>query len=420
MSRPQRILAGCGIVAFVIGLILMALIGYQYLDALRPRPIRIETLSSAELPFNESNQQISKADYGETLKQSTGSSVVLWGSSRVMLLAGASATIEANKVSASAGRMFIDVVDPITLIASNGQSINLQRVSGVYDAGLQQFFVFTGEVKIGTGSEALTATVNQIVILGGAAAEVGRFNRAELNNADWQLTISELTKHNLLPTTLADIAAPPLIEIEPASDTTVANAALTVTGTTDPETLLYLETELISVGTDGKFSLSLTLNEGSNAFSLIALDASSNETNLVLTYTYQPAAPVAVGCSFADFANQLVCLINQHRSANGLGALSADAALTNAANSHSAWMAANNSLSHDQEAGSANEKFYQRCANAGGSCDAENIAWASPTISPEQVFQMWQNSSVHNVNMLGSHSFIGVGISGTYVTAVFQ
>lgn len=420
MSRPQRILAGCGIVMFGVGLILMTLIGYQYLDALRPRPIRIETLSSAELPFNANNEPISRADYGTQLKQPTGSSVVLWGSSRVMLLAGASATIEAKKVSASAGRMFIDVVDPITLIANNGQTISLQRVSGVYDAALQQFFVFTGEVKVGSENEALTATVNQVIILGGSAAEVGRFNRAELTNADWQLVIAELTKHNLLPTTLADIAAPPITEISPATGTEVANAALTVTGTTDPETLLYLGTELIGVGIDGTFSLSLTLNEGNNAFSLIAIDASGNETNLVLNYTYQPAAPVAVGCSFADFSAQLVCLINQYRVSNGLEAVTEAGALTSAANSHSAWMSANSSLNHDQEAGSANEKFYQRCANAGSSCDAENIAWASPTISAEQVLQMWQNSSGHNTNMLGSHSFIGVGISGTYVTAVFQ
>ncbi len=102
-------------------------------------------------------------------------------------------------------------------------------------------------------------------------------------------------------------------------------------------------------------------------------------------------------------------LVNQQRASNGLGSLSADAALTKTATLKSQDMAQNNYFSHTSPTyGSPFDMMKQfgiSYRTAG-----ENIAMGQRT--PAEVMNAWMNSAGHRANILNS-SFtkIGVGVA---------
>jgi uncharacterized protein YkwD len=127
--------------------------------------------------------------------------------------------------------------------------------------------------------------------------------------------------------------------------------------------------------------------------------------------------PGAKGQGAASGQNQaeLLRLINQHRKANGKGALSTDSSLTRAAQDHTDWMQSTGAFSHTGKNGSS---FSDRIRSAGGrpTASAENIAEHS---TPKAVFESWKKSAGHNRNMLGAYRKVGIGYKGRLWTAVF-
>ena len=120
----------------------------------------------------------------------------------------------------------------------------------------------------------------------------------------------------------------------------------------------------------------------------------------------------------ADSAGLIqLCLLNVHRTANGLAPLTLDPGLASAARSHSRWMEDNDVLCHypDPEAeppvpcdGSPDS----RAAAAGYPFPTgENIAWTgAPGYSSRRLFGIWLNSPGHNANMLfADYATAGVG-----------
>jgi uncharacterized protein YkwD len=101
-------------------------------------------------------------------------------------------------------------------------------------------------------------------------------------------------------------------------------------------------------------------------------------------------------------------LLNNHRAANGLGALSLNNKLGRAAELHSQDQADNNYSDHTGSDGSSPEK---RIADAGYSAayTGENIYWNSGDGSASAAFTWWRNSPNHNANML-STTFTEFGI----------
>lgn len=136
--------------------------------------------------------------------------------------------------------------------------------------------------------------------------------------------------------------------------------------------------------------------------------------------TAQPAAQPTAKASSApncsgDYLEQFICLLNQYRASHGKGKLAHNGSLASVAAKHSQWMKSSGTLSHIGEGGSS---FNQRCADAGVSCRAENLAHGAG--SAQNLLNMWKNSAAHNANLLGPYSSIGLGISGSYTTALMK
>jgi len=120
---------------------------------------------------------------------------------------------------------------------------------------------------------------------------------------------------------------------------------------------------------------------------------------------------------------RLLELINGHREANGLAPLVPSEALSTAAERHSDDMATYNFFSHNSEASShypTGSAYYDRTTLEGYPADAhtsENIAWFN---TPEETFETWLQSEVHNGYMLDpDFTSIGVGQVGSYWTVDF-
>lgn len=127
--------------------------------------------------------------------------------------------------------------------------------------------------------------------------------------------------------------------------------------------------------------------------------------------TTPPQTPVKPTPSATNAAvvNEVVSLVNVERAKAGCQALTANAALNNAAHGHSADMAARNYFSHDTLGGGS---FADRITAAGykWSGAAENIASGQRT--PASVMESWMNSSGHRANILNcGYRDIGVGVA---------
>ena len=118
----------------------------------------------------------------------------------------------------------------------------------------------------------------------------------------------------------------------------------------------------------------------------------------------------------------MVSLVNAARADAGCGAVSANGALTSAAQAHSADMAANDYFSHTSQDG---RSFADRirAAGYGGGAIAENIAAGQSSAS--SVMAGWMDSAGHRANILNcTYRDIGVGVAqggsyGTYWTQDF-
>jgi uncharacterized protein YkwD len=118
---------------------------------------------------------------------------------------------------------------------------------------------------------------------------------------------------------------------------------------------------------------------------------------------------VGVAPAHADpsYEQQVIDLTNQHRAANGCGALAPNGALTNAARGHSNDMAATNQMTH---IGTNGSDAGDRITQAGYPANrwAENVAFGQTT--PREVVDAWMNSPSHRTNILDCRLVdIGVG-----------
>ncbi|MEU3405248.1 CAP domain-containing protein [Streptomyces sp. NPDC006670] len=131
-----------------------------------------------------------------------------------------------------------------------------------------------------------------------------------------------------------------------------------------------------------------------------------------------PPAPQASGAP-ADVQAAVVALVNQERAAAGCPAVTVNPMLTQAAQDHSADMAAHATMSHT---GSDGSDPGGRITRAGYQWQTygENVAYGYDT--PEQVMEGWMNSPGHRRNILDcSYREIGIGLAqpGQYWTQDF-
>ena len=112
---------------------------------------------------------------------------------------------------------------------------------------------------------------------------------------------------------------------------------------------------------------------------------------------------------------KFTCLLNEYRKTKNLGNVSYNSSLAKVAYNHSNWMNSTKTLSHVDANGF---RHNDRCAQEGIVCRAENLA--EGYLDANILLSEWQKSGGHNINLLGPYSTIGLGVSGKYVTLIFN
>lgn len=155
-------------------------------------------------------------------------------------------------------------------------------------------------------------------------------------------------------------------------------------------TTAYVKTETTQAETASTASTApVTAGESSTT---TAPPATSTTTLAPVTTTTSPS-----GGFNSAHENSFVSLINSHRSANGLSALSRNSSLDAEARAWSQQMAAQGALSHSELG-----RLLPPWSSVG-----ENVAVGG---SVSSIFGGLTASSGHNANMLGDFTHIGVGV----------
>jgi len=84
----------------------------------------------------------------------------------------------------------------------------------------------------------------------------------------------------------SDVSAIPLAVTEPQDETTVYAADLVVRGQTEPDAVVSVNEAVVEVDAEGKFSTTVTLEEGPNPIEVLASDFEGNEGSVTLTVIY--------------------------------------------------------------------------------------------------------------------------------------
>ncbi|MEN8919351.1 MAG: CAP domain-containing protein [Octadecabacter sp.] len=119
-----------------------------------------------------------------------------------------------------------------------------------------------------------------------------------------------------------------------------------------------------------------------------------------------PSAPTLTMTQASLPSNGMAAMINQQRAANGLGPITENGRLSQAARAHAQDMVTNDYFSHRGLDGS---DLSTRARAAGYNCvAAENIAWGQS--SEGEVMTAWMNSAGHRRNiLLGDAREFGIG-----------
>lgn len=112
------------------------------------------------------------------------------------------------------------------------------------------------------------------------------------------------------------------------------------------------------------------------------------------------ANPEVLGISYSISQGELVNLVNQQRAANGLSALSENAALDDAARRKAADMLAKNYWAHFAPDGSTSPWTFIKDAGYSYTYAGENLA--KGFTDPTSVVNAWMNSPTHRDNLLSS------------------
>jgi len=383
------------------------------------------------------NEIISQTDYsfGEEIKIANHTAIIQIQDNVLIANSPAVLTLkEDGTLDLLRGLYFFKLSDTLKLNIGKKQLEINKDVIPVYDADEKSLVVFSGSVLI---SSELEAKANNIIVWDETKYSVFPFLRFTLTSSDnWKALRDTLTKLEIIPEVLSDTTPPELSEILPIDGFSTEDESVTLHGQTESTAIVFINSNGVNLNTDGSFDIDVQLTLGENIFKIEASDEFGNISLLMISYDRTvdickgntkcgecgnapcvlDSDDTSISCTYTSFNEQLLCLINKHRESNQLINLGFDASLSNAALAHSVWMDTNSTLSH---IGENESNFDERCTNAGTVCFAENIAMNS-SVSAENFFHMWKESSGHNENMLGNFNHIGIGLSGNYLTTVFK
>lgn len=382
----------------------------------------------------ENNNLTNETSLNKELNQEKGYSILEWlyNDNLGIILENSKINIQENKIKLSQGSIYLDIKNKTQICLKNQYCFNIENVSGLYNAEDQTFTVLSGEIDI--LDQANKAKTNQIIYVKNDKLEIKNLDRKILVQAEsWKNLLAILennAKYVELPKILTDTNAPEIKDINPTTETETEEEKIEITGTTELNSILKINDQEVKLDANGKFKDSISLNLGENKIIIKSIDEYGNYTTKEIKIIRKEKPKVIEeseanesqnnsssaqtntneskpeqkesSCSDGGFNTQLVCLINEHRANNGKNAL------TPTTLDHSKYMASQGKLSHDN--------FAERCASK---CDAENAAFASSPTA-QRIFDQWKTSSIHNQNMLGSHTQIGTALYSGFATAVFN
>ncbi len=425
LLKSPQFLSGLSIVIALIGAgyILIGLL--RHFDSQVNKPITVATIGGT-LTVNTVNRSIG-LDFGEVFELSNGAALIKWGDNTAIAIGNTVATINNDNIVVTAGTLYLDTSSAIRIsneLGSPNYLTTANDTSAIIETIPFRTTIMSGLLEDHEGN---TFSRNWQVELNGTAFTASRFERELLiTNSVWSQISGSLAEFEVTEEWLNDRVAPELLSVQPASGSEVAESSFGMKITVDdPTTRITINGNDGSIDEDGTYLAQISLGEGANTIEVVLRDEFGNKSEAEVVYTYKKPVvstptnnqTVSSNCSDNSFRNGLIPLINNHRADNGLAPLSATTQLNAAACAQSTYMSSLGQLTHTGEGGSS---FAQRCQATGAVCDAENVASATPTITPTQTFELWKNSADHNQNMLGNHSQIGVAAFGNFVTAVFN
>ena len=342
-----------------------------------------------------------------------------------------------KNISLAKGLISFDINNK-TILNINNKQIDLNPpLKFIYNDSERIIVVVAGKLTI-NGKEIHE---NQMIKYADLGFEVSEFDRKNYSGDDYRKLFEALKKLDKLPTNLTDLLPPELSVSEPGDNVETNDEKITVKGNTEIGAALKINGDVVLINDKGEFFKETNLAIGKNKIIIESKDNAGNKSvkeirikrndpcsgvtecgkcgnpacrsTEKISSNNESSTPVS-SCS-SSFASKVLGLINSYRAENGKNALTLENALNVAACNHSNWMNTTGTFSHTGENGS---QFYERCIEAGTSCDGENLATGSTDVN--LIMEMWKASQNHNENMLGDHSYLGVGLTDTYVTTVFR
>lgn len=408
LSKPQKILATCGTVAFIFTLIVFALIAWLIFQDRFNNPIQVK---AGDAPQSDAGQNFTGTiKYGERINQNTGTTALGWGDGNVaVLFPGSNITITPELIRIDKGEVLLQIGKTKTLLQVGDNTPELAEDLLLFDTATQTISLLKGKFFLPDQYEAGEYTHVNFTnpeITGTA------FTRELFTTEAWQAKIGHLTRINALPTILSDVV-PPQLQLNGIEDNYKTDEnKITISGTTDRDAELTINNTKVEHQA-GEFAVEFELIPGANTFKIVAADKSDNTATKEITIVRTAQRPACVADSLAE---EVLCQINDYRTSNGLGEVTMDSQLTVLATAHSEWMLTNNTVA---ASGPDEPEFNVRCTAGNTTCSAQNIAF-DINQSASEIFQTWLNSVESDQAMLGNFTVVGIGDVDGYITALFR
>lgn len=435
LLNSPKFLNSAAIAVAVIGILLIVVGIATHFDSQLNKPVTVASKNGV-VSVQGQNREIG-LDYGEEFYLNSGVANLEWTNSQAILtVGGTSGVTDLNTLQILSGAAYVSSSSNFSITSSEGIRLSGEEFSAYVTAKPFKVTIMSGFLSDDQGNTyGLSQTVSYI----SDRFETSRFDRTNLSRQEWRDVISALSSYGVTDSWLEDLTPPTVVETIPEDGTVLDETRIEMSiRVNEANTRVNVNGSEGIVDENNEISLVLSLSEGANEIKIVTRDEIGNESETTIQYSVVLPEPEpepeqkpistttnnnsnntsnqTASCSDGAFRQSLASLINQHRQDNGLGSLSLSNSLNTAACKHSIFMANSGNLTHT---GSGGSSFNQRCTAEGTSCDAENVAWASPTLTAQQTFNQWKNSDGHNQNMLGTHTQIGIGFKNNYATAVF-
>lgn len=278
LSKPQKALAGCAVLVFVVISMILIAISYWYWQSNLNLPISVHT-NTGSMVLADGKLVESGFKYEDVVTQQSGYAVIKWNGATMVVTTGTTFTILPTKVEIVRGNAY--------LLGSNAelqlgeQVVSLGTAKGLYLGSQQALLIVDGSTVVA----GKNVGVNSVIVERGGTLQVNTFDRNQLKLGGWAEVIDVIGSAGYTPEGLADLTPPKITDITPPSDSELTDEVLILSGMVDdPNADVFVNNLEATVNSDGSFRIGLELVDGGNPITLRATDLSGNQTTMQLNY----------------------------------------------------------------------------------------------------------------------------------------